>query len=58
MAVPFIAWMFVAWLRSAWRGERYQPAFVRRPWPAYALFAVAVVFMVVRNTPQGAWLRS
>ncbi len=57
-SLPFIAWVFVAWLRSAWRGERYQPAFVRRPWPAYTLFAVAIVFMVVRNTPQGAWLHS
>ncbi len=56
--LPLIAWMFVRWLRSAWRGETYQPAFVRLPWPSYVLAAAAVVFMIARNTPQGAWLHS
>ncbi|MEZ5092399.1 DUF2752 domain-containing protein [Nocardioides sp.] len=58
LLLPLIAWTFVRWLRSAWRGERYQPAFVRLPWPSYLLFGVAIVFMIVRNTPQGAWLHS
>jgi Protein of unknown function (DUF2752) len=58
VSIPFLAWMFTAWVRAAWRGEQYRTPFVTRPWASYTLLAVALAFMVVRNTPWGAWLHS
>ena len=57
-SLPLIVWFFGRWVTSAWRGERFMPAFLQSQRFAYALLAVSVIFMVVRNTPAGAWLHS
>jgi hypothetical protein len=58
VALPAIALMFALWVRSAWRGHVYRPRLLSDPRYGYALLAIAIVFAVLRNTPQGAWLHS
>lgn len=54
--LPLVAWVCVRTLAGAWRGEQYLPRPLETSRFYVGLVTVMIVFMVLRNLPQGAWL--
>lgn len=54
--LPLIGWVFARTLLAAWRGESYLPRALETSRFYVVLTALMVLFMIVRNLPQGGWL--
>ena len=49
--LPGLLWWYAAWLRALWRGDRCAGPGAARPWLAWVLFWLVLVFWLLRNLP-------
>jgi hypothetical protein len=56
LSLPVIGWVLGRSLVEAWRGERHAPRVLGTKAFYLGFVGLLLVFTVVRNLPQGAWL--